>query len=366
MRIVATVGLFITALAGAAFAGDVGPILGSGPVAAASSSPDLVRELLRFLGRLHPMVVHFPVALLICAGMLEILALRAPSIRAAARACIYIGAVSAVVAAGLGWLIAAHEPQGRGEAQILEAHRWTGIATAGLALIAAALAAIDARRSSPTLAAAYRYALFSAVLVVSFAGHMGGALVYGEDYALRAFSMWRDATKKPSAPASVPTDPPRGDAQATEADPLAGDPSGDPQVGDPQVGDPPLTEQSSGNRGGDAVTGGPAPVDFATQVWPIFQAQCFECHGPDKQEGDLALHERDGLFHDEPALWTVLPGKPDESLLIEMVELPADDPDFMPAEGEPLPSLQIAILRRWITEGAVWPDPGEARGAPGG
>jgi len=321
-----------------------------------SPSPLIVRELLRFLGRLHPMIVHFPVALLVCAGMLEILALKRPSARPSARTCLYIGAASSIVAAGMGWLIAAHEPHSRSELQVLEAHRWTGIATAVFAVVAAILAAIEARRSRPTLAAAYRYALFSSVLVVSFAGHMGGALVYGEDYALRAFSAWREATKKPKAVKSPVTTP--GTPQA--GDPTAEDPQAGTRDGNEDDGIDPGTNDGSPDpaTGGTPPINATTPVDFLTQIQPIFEEHCYECHGPEEAEGDLVLHLRSGLFHDEPNFWSVIPGDPDESLLVEMIEYPADDPDFMPAEGEPLPADQIALIRRWVSEGAIWPEPG--------
>lgn len=96
-------------------------------------------------------------------------------------------------------------------------------------------------------------------------------------------------------------------------------------------------------------------VDFLTDVWPILQDRCIECHGPEKQKGKVRLDTKDGLFGGKfPA---VIPGEIDTSVLYELVVLPADDPDIMPAKGDPLTAAQVDVLRRWIAEGATWEEP---------
>ncbi len=101
-------------------------------------------------------------------------------------------------------------------------------------------------------------------------------------------------------------------------------------------------------------------VDFLRDVYPIFEASCFECHGPKKQKGKLRLDMREGLFEGDEDFVPVVPGKPDASVLIELVSLPADDPDVMPAEGDHLTEKQIATLRAWIEQGAPWVEPERA------
>lgn len=96
-------------------------------------------------------------------------------------------------------------------------------------------------------------------------------------------------------------------------------------------------------------------IDFEKQIRPLLRDHCVKCHGADKQKGDLRLDLRRFVFQgagEDP----IVPGKPDESVLIELIELPADDPDVMPAEGEKLHAEQIALLRQWISEGAEWPE----------
>ena len=101
-------------------------------------------------------------------------------------------------------------------------------------------------------------------------------------------------------------------------------------------------------------------VDFLADVYPIFEASCFECHGPKKQKGKLRLDTHEGLFEGDEDYLPLVPGKPDESILIELVSLPADDPDVMPKEGDHLTEEQIATLRAWIEQGAPWAEPERA------
>lgn len=106
-------------------------------------------------------------------------------------------------------------------------------------------------------------------------------------------------------------------------------------------------------------------VDFQTEVWPILESRCFECHGPEKRKGRLQLHERSLVFEREVKAGVVfLAGDPDASPAIQRVVLPEDDPDVMPPDGGKLTDEQIDVLRRWVAEGANWPE-GEG-GAHGG
>lgn len=103
----------------------------------------------------------------------------------------------------------------------------------------------------------------------------------------------------------------------------------------------------------------PAAIDFIRDVAPILREHCVRCHGPKKQKGDLRLDRRADLFAGQADTWSVRPGDPDGSELLRRVTLPAGDDDLMPAEGEPLPAVRVATLRRWIAEGAHWPEDGD-------
>ncbi len=98
-------------------------------------------------------------------------------------------------------------------------------------------------------------------------------------------------------------------------------------------------------------------VDFARQVVPILVGRCIECHGPDKEKGDLRLDTKAFAFPGEDG--TIVPGKPDDSEFLHRVMLPLGDEDIMPAKGEPLSKAQQDLLRQWISEGAEWPASGD-------
>jgi hypothetical protein len=94
------------------------------------------------------------------------------------------------------------------------------------------------------------------------------------------------------------------------------------------------------------------PVSFGRDVLPILSENCLACHGPDAEHraADLRLDTRDG------ALAVIVPGKPAASELLSRVV--ATDADLrMPppaAHKKPLSAEQVAMLSRWIAEGAPW------------
>lgn len=133
------------------------------------------------LARFHPLLVHFPIALVIVAVAAEAGAVLTGSRRwrAIAMANLCAGAPFAVVSAVAGWRLAS--TLGLDPTSILAWHRWLGAAGAGVTVVAA-LATLVARRGSPHGLWMYRIALGCAALLVAAAGHFGGLLVWGADF----------------------------------------------------------------------------------------------------------------------------------------------------------------------------------------
>ena len=90
-------------------------------------------------------------------------------------------------------------------------------------------------------------------------------------------------------------------------------------------------------------------LDFARDIQPILQTHCVGCHGPQKALAQLRLDER------ASALTMIQPGNAKASRLLQRV-LGEGSEARMPKGGESLKSEQIKLLRRWINEGANWPD----------
>ena len=96
-------------------------------------------------------------------------------------------------------------------------------------------------------------------------------------------------------------------------------------------------------------------VDFAREVKPILESACLSCHGDEKPKGGLSIQTRAATIQGGDSGTSLVPGKPDDSLLYTLTILPPDDDDIMPPKGDPLSREQTEILRRWIQEGAQWP-----------
>ena len=136
------------------------------------------------LGRLHPMLVHFPIALVIFAAVAEAVATVTDlgPWRTVAVANVRAAAAFGVVAAIAGWRLAA--APGTELTAILQWHRWLG-AIATSTTVLAAMASSDAGCRSVGRVWIYRATLFSAATLVAVTGHFGGVLVWGADFLRR-------------------------------------------------------------------------------------------------------------------------------------------------------------------------------------
>ena len=102
-----------------------------------------------------------------------------------------------------------------------------------------------------------------------------------------------------------------------------------------------------------SVVRGAEPLSFNQDIRPILSDYCFACHGPDEHSrgADLRLD----LSEDAVDYGAIVPGEPDESLLIERIL--SDDADLvMPPEesGKKLTEKQKRLLEEWIRQGAEY------------
>ena len=100
------------------------------------------------------------------------------------------------------------------------------------------------------------------------------------------------------------------------------------------------------------------PVDFIRDVRPIFAEHCLDCHGLETREAGLRLDRSvSGLAGGDSGV-VIVPGKPDESRLIDYVT--GEGETVMPPDTEGLADHEVAVLKRWIAEGAEWPATADA------
>lgn len=97
-------------------------------------------------------------------------------------------------------------------------------------------------------------------------------------------------------------------------------------------------------------------VSFTRDVLPILSDRCFQCHGPDSQarKANLRLDDKSSIFAQRENGAVVVPGAPDDSILVHRIT--ATNDTVMPPHGSNLrlSANEKATLRRWITEGAEW------------
>ena len=104
-------------------------------------------------------------------------------------------------------------------------------------------------------------------------------------------------------------------------------------------------------------------VDFAKDIQPILENNCWSCHGPKKQESSLRLDEKATALQGGESFGTnvIIPGRGAESVLIQAVA--HAHPDLkMPKKGDRLTAGQVGLLRAWIDQGVSWPATAVASG----
>ncbi len=98
------------------------------------------------------------------------------------------------------------------------------------------------------------------------------------------------------------------------------------------------------------------PVDFNREIRPLFARHCTACHGGVKEAGGISFVYRDkAMAAGDSGNAAIVPGDPSASELVRRIK--ATDPDDVmpkPEHGPPLPAEEIAMIERWIAEGAEW------------
>jgi mono/diheme cytochrome c family protein len=101
-----------------------------------------------------------------------------------------------------------------------------------------------------------------------------------------------------------------------------------------------------------------APVSFYKQVLPILQRKCQGCHQPAKMNGKLMLTSYESILKGGSAGEGFVPGKPEESELVEQISGPKP---AMPSNSPPLPADEVALITRWVAQGAKDDTPPRAK-----
>lgn len=97
-------------------------------------------------------------------------------------------------------------------------------------------------------------------------------------------------------------------------------------------------------------------IDFNRDIRPLFAQHCTACHGGVKEAGKLSFLYRDqALARGKSGKWSIVPGKPEESELIQRVTTSDEDDRMPPSDHGPRLSVaEVNKLRQWIQAGARW------------
>ena len=269
------------------------------------------------LGRLHPLVVHFPIGVLVTGLFLEFLTFggKRSELRAGIRWLVYIGAFTSILSALFGLMLAYG---GNYPASTLDYHRLTGIATVLFALVSAVLLRRAESSGKKRDLNVYRGMLTATVLLLTFSGHFGASLTHGSDY-LTSVLPWNYESSTSGEHIEF--------LDELNEHILIGGSLSEPHLNQLNV-----------------------------KVRRIFAESCYRCHDSDTYEGGLALDNREAVFAGGDGGVVIRPGQPENSELLRRLLLPGGHDDAMPQRGRSLFSDEIELIRKWIEFDAYWPE----------
>ncbi len=258
----------------------------------------------QFFGRFHPLLVHFPIGILILAFLLECLSRlqRYRDVSAAIQPSLLVGSLFALVSAASGYFLSW---EGGYDDDLLKQHKYLGIATAVVSVVVFFVRAkvLERNRAKGEGNGFNILLLIPLIILVAITGHLGGSLTHGESY-------------------------------------LTGIISGPEEVIEPSIKLQGISDIDNA-------------VYYTDIIQPILEARCYSCHSSRKQKGELRLDgvsfiERGG--EDGPIL---IAGLPDSSSIYKRLLLPLEDEKHMPPNEKPqLSSSEINLIQSWIMEGA--------------
>ncbi len=252
---------------------------------------------LTLIGRLHPLLVHLPIGILLLALLLEWLSTRDfyAGLKPAADLSLLLGVCSAVLSCCTGWLLS---QTGDYDPGLVLVHQWLAIS---MTVVSIGLYFVLRGRAVGRQGVALMGVV---VVLLVLTGHWGGSLTHGPGYL----------TANLGGESSQPTLRPVADIQSA--------------------------------------------VVYTSMVQPVLHDNCYGCHSASRIKGGLRLDEPDRILRGGKDGAVIVAGQAAASLLIKRVTLPIDDEHHMaPKEKGQLTPTEIRLLRWWIDNGASFDKP---------
>ena len=248
-------------------------------------------DLLNYLGKFHPIILHLPIGFLLLAFMMELHDRwkKSNQFQLAISFALFWGMVGAIFAATTGYLLSLG---GGYEIQLLNRHQWLGFGVVGLSVILYFLQKKSLKNHNRLY-----FPVFSlTALLLTVAGHYGGSLTHGSDFL------------SPSAPS-------KSQKQAIV------------DIENAEI--------------------------YNELIQPILKDKCIRCHSTSKTKGDLLMATIEGMEAGGKTGALFVKGNTDKSLILQRIHLPLEEKEHMPPKGkQQLLTDEIALLEWWIKEGA--------------
>jgi uncharacterized membrane protein len=263
-------------------------------------------EWLELIGRIHPIAVHFPVAIVILAAFFEWWfgkRQRSGSLKAT-DILVQLALFSSVVSVIAGYLL---YRTGGYEGDTIYRHLWTGCLLTVLLFWADGFRRDYRQHRRWRSRQWYRSLLFLSVPLLLYVGHLGGSVTHGADFLSEPYERWQARNQ---------------------------------------------LEQTTAMRS-------PASLKvFEDMIMPALEEKCMSCHNKEKTKGGLNLidyeHLQAGGDSGDPIL---IAGQPEASELYKRITLPKQDDEYMPPDGKPaLDSAVVQLIGWWIGNGATVTD----------
>ena len=251
----------------------------------------VVPQWLQPVGRLHPLIIHFPIVVLIMAMVLEFFRhserFREEKLYQEFTTYLWLtGALFAAFTAIMG-LFLSKEPGYDGDT--LQFHKWFGVC---VVFISTGIYWFrNTARYTPAVA---RSGAVVTVLCLTIAGHFGADITHGDNYLLAP--VWHPEKKL------VPIN---------------------------------------------------KALVFRDVIEPVFEDKCNGCHDPNKTKGGLMLISEKSILKGGKDGKIIVPGQPQISLLLQRIHMPEGEKKHMPPAGKPqLTSDELTLLYQWVKENA--------------
>lgn len=243
---------------------------------------------LQSVGRMHPLLLHFPIVMLMMAVLLDVFRFRTSFAQEKFYQVFSInlllgGTLLSAVTVVMGLFLSREDGY---EGSVLQWHKWSGVSVVFISSL------IYWARDKPWYKLKVsRFAGLLVVLSLILAGHFGAEIAHGENYVLEPVSPSKSGPALPFEEAAI----------------------------------------------------------FTDVIQPILKGKCLSCHNPEKIKGQLILSDEKSILKGGKSGKLFVAGNPEMSLLLQRIHLPAEEKKHMPPTGKPqLSDEEMQLLRLWI------------------